>query len=208
MNLKLFFSLMTICGVVNAQNPTADFGCSIQSFDTTIHNCCIRFEDLSTDNDGSVLSQVWDFGDPASGTANYSTAHFTGHCYSNIGVYSVTFSVLDNDSNVDTLKAINSIVVDSFGCYCNYATNISDINGNLNLFQILPNPTSGQFLVKSGNSKALGEVKIFDMQGRIIYLKEHIVQMACQVDERFVKGIYIVVISSGGGSLVQKLIVD
>lgn len=80
---------MTICELVNAQNPTADFECSVQLFETTTFTCCIRFEDKSFDVNGSVLSQAWDFGDPASGSANHSTGHFPAQCYSTTGMFTV-----------------------------------------------------------------------------------------------------------------------
>ena len=93
MKSRLQFLTMIILAllnrVANGQNPAADFRCSTISFDTTTHVCCIGFEDFSRDSDGSVLSQVWDFGDPASGNSNSSAAHFVYHYYSSIGLYTV-----------------------------------------------------------------------------------------------------------------------
>jgi len=208
MKIKILIVFFTICNIVNGQNPTADFRCYFHSFDTSSFECCIYFEDFAHDNDGSVLSQLWEFGDPTSGSLNYSTGHFPAHCYSSIGSYTVTFSVIDNDGNVDTLRALNCIVVDSSGCSCDWTTGIPDIYGDESLFQIYPNPTSNTFIIKNIHSKGKTLLQIVNLFGEIIYTNNIFGKNDYFVKSNFEKGIYIVRVFDGDKNIARKLIVD
>ena len=50
------------------------------------------FNDLSNDDDGTIVSWFWDFGD-----GETSTEQNPEHRYTKFGVYSVTLTVTDND---------------------------------------------------------------------------------------------------------------
>lgn len=208
MKIKIFFTLISICGITRAQNPTANFRCTFYSFDPTTFECCIGFEDLAFDGDGSVLSQIWDFGDPASGSANYSTGHFLFHCYSSLGTYTVTFSVIDNDGNVDTLRAINCIVVDTLGCHCNWTTNIHDFSQNISSLQIYPNPTSSVFTIKDIFSKYIAKLEIIDVFGEIVHSELLEGKNDYVIHSNFESGIYFVHVINGEGHVVRKLVID
>jgi PKD domain-containing protein len=88
-------ALLAACGGdggTGTQNtpPTAGFTAACTDLVCT-------FTDASSDNDGTVQSRSWDFGDPASGNSNSSTATSPGHTFSAANTYQVTLTVTDND---------------------------------------------------------------------------------------------------------------
>jgi gliding motility-associated-like protein len=67
----------------------------------------IQFEDLTTLFPGeTIASWNWDFGDPASGAANISSAQDPTHTYASAGVYEVTL-VVTLASGCSTTKKLN-----------------------------------------------------------------------------------------------------
>lgn len=68
----------------------------IANFDNTTPTCetkTITFNDLSVPNSGAINSWAWNFGDPASGAANTSTAQGPSHTYAATGNYTVSLTV-------------------------------------------------------------------------------------------------------------------
>ncbi len=72
--------------------PTAGFTFSAPSCETKL----ISFTDASVPNAGSIISWQWDFNDPSSGTANYSTNSNPTHVFANAGTYLVALLVSTN----------------------------------------------------------------------------------------------------------------
>jgi PKD repeat protein len=72
------------------QPPHADF-------DVQCHDRFCSFSDKSRDDDGSVVSRVWDFGD-GSGSSDANPFHI----YRDEGHYQVTLTVTDDDGAADT----------------------------------------------------------------------------------------------------------
>jgi len=88
-------ALLAACGGdggTGTQNtpPTANFTADCSDLVCT-------FTDASSDNDGTVQSRSWDFGDPASGNSNASTATSPTHTFSAANTYQVKLTVTDND---------------------------------------------------------------------------------------------------------------
>ncbi len=65
------------------------------------------FTDLSVSYTSIITGWSWDFGDPGSGAANYSSLQNPTHIYQNSGYYSVTLAVTDNHGCVN-VKTTNS----------------------------------------------------------------------------------------------------
>jgi PKD repeat protein len=97
-------ALLAACGGDGGGNgtqndpPAADF-----TFDCNDLACI--FTDASTDNDGTVQSLAWDFGDPTSGS-NSSTGKPTAtHTFSAAGTFQVKLTATDNNGD-DNAKTI------------------------------------------------------------------------------------------------------
>ena len=72
------------------QAPNAAFSSSCTNLDC-------NFTDQSTDNDGSIASRLWDFGDGTS-----SNAQNPAHSYAAAGTFAVNLTVTDNDGDSDS----------------------------------------------------------------------------------------------------------
>ncbi|MEI6682457.1 MAG: PKD domain-containing protein [Bacteroidota bacterium] len=94
--------------------PTANFSYSA----TTCAGQVVSFTDLSLANGGgNIQTWSWNFGDPLSGTANYSSLQNPGHTFTGPGPFSVTLTVgLTNGCNdIKTIPlTINPPPIDDF----------------------------------------------------------------------------------------------
>jgi len=85
----------------NNENPIADFTSSVTGR-------TVSFTDASADNDGSIISWFWDFGD-----GNTSTAQNPIHIYASDGDYNVNLTVTDNGNAVDSIAQSVTTCLDS-----------------------------------------------------------------------------------------------
>ena len=99
-----YFISGTIEGVVPAnENPVA-------SFTADITDRTVTFTDSSTDNDGTIASWSWDFGD-----GNTSTQQNPVHTYGSDNDFSVSLTVTDNLGAINSITQLVSICLDSDG---------------------------------------------------------------------------------------------
>jgi PKD repeat protein len=70
-----------------------------------VANTTIQFTDTSTDQDGSIKTWIWDFGD----NTKKSTKKNPTHIYSNPGIYSISLKISDDDNLNDTITKKVSI---------------------------------------------------------------------------------------------------
>ncbi len=71
---------------------------------------CANFINSSSISMGSISHWVWNFGDPASGTANFSNAQHPGsHCYVNPGTYDVTLGA-ESNKGCKTTKTMAELI--------------------------------------------------------------------------------------------------
>jgi len=85
------------------QIPTAVI---ISSLTTTNVNTQILFDSTdSTDSDGTIVNEIWDFGDGES-----ATGKIVNHAFENPGTYTVTLMVIDDDGARDTDSALITIL--------------------------------------------------------------------------------------------------
>lgn len=79
--------------------PTVNFGVP----EICIADAFAQFSDLTTISDGTVLTYLWDFGDPSSGALNSSTLKSPTHPYKVAGDYLVTLTVTSKSGCVSSL---------------------------------------------------------------------------------------------------------
>jgi PKD repeat protein len=87
----------------------------VANFTTTSPYCAgraVQFTDQSvTNGGGAIQTWSWNFGDPLTGTANYSTAQSPGHTFSGAGSYTITFIVTNANGCKDTLLPLPQVVI-------------------------------------------------------------------------------------------------
>jgi PKD repeat protein len=72
------------------------------NFTTDCNDLVCTFTSTSTDDDGTIASVKWDFGDPNSGAANTSTQATAPHTFSAANTYQVKLTAKDNDGDENT----------------------------------------------------------------------------------------------------------
>jgi PKD repeat protein len=94
--------------VISIPSPAANFTFSSSSCATQI----TQFTDQSQPNGGgTILSWLWNFGDPGSGPQNVSNSQNPGHAFTHAGNFWVTLQVTNGSTCADTIG--KSVVVDS-----------------------------------------------------------------------------------------------
>ena len=85
----------------------------------------IEFNNFSTDSDGTIVSQSWNFGDGAT-----STAQNPSHTYSSSGIYTVSLTVTDNDGASDTLSKSVTVIGSDQAPTAGFTYSILDLKVN------------------------------------------------------------------------------
>lgn len=95
-------------GIPNANfyiNVTGNVKNVSTHFEMNISNICSDFlKEFSVDDQTKIASIVWDFGDPASGTANTSSDLSPFHDFTADGTYTITATVTAKDGTVENLS--------------------------------------------------------------------------------------------------------
>ncbi|MCX6287239.1 MAG: PKD domain-containing protein [Bacteroidetes bacterium] len=98
-------------------SPLADFQVTGGTY-SCVAPQLVHFSDLSqTNGGGNVMSWSWDFGDPASGGANFATTQNPSHSYNTPGLKRVTLIVTNTNYCTDTIFhdiTINALPVPDF----------------------------------------------------------------------------------------------
>ena len=89
-------ALIAACGDNGGNGPANTAPTAAFTYECTNLTCA--FTDHSTDDDGTIASRDWDFGD---GSA-HATAVNPNHTYAGAGTYNVTLAATDNDGDSDT----------------------------------------------------------------------------------------------------------
>ncbi len=159
----------------------------------------ISFFDISNFYPFSINHWNWDFGDPISGSQNYSQLKNPQHIYSTTGlyivkliVYSDTFSFCKVDS---VIKTIN------IGCHAGISQTAS-LDNSVNVF---PNPAT-HFLQITSNVPITG-VNIFNTQGQLVFSKKdkyNIDKIELDLDS----GLYILELYNNSTKTQKKVIIN
>lgn len=181
----------TVVNAINVRNnPAPNFSAQLDGLTATFIN-----------SSQHALSYLWDFGDPASGANNSSTAANPTHTFSATGTYTVKLSATNQcRTNSKTLAVPTTSAV-------------NDISDRLGI-RILPNPTSGDFRVELESRAAAGEVKLslLDARGRLIKNVEATVKQALTTvpfeNINLPKGTYQLNVQTDGGRQAFTIVVQ
>ncbi|MDT8392844.1 MAG: PKD domain-containing protein, partial [Bacteroidales bacterium] len=110
------------------ENPVALF-----SYETGCEGTPVQFTDFSYTNAGELItSWYWNFGDPASGAANFSTERHPTHVFTNSGTFQVELMVTSQSGCMDSITL--PVSVDS-GPEAEFSfTTSSCLNGTVSFF--------------------------------------------------------------------------
>lgn len=119
----------------------------------------VYFQNLSTNG----TSYSWNFGDPASGSANTSTEEFPTHVYAADGVYTVQLTV-SNGSFTDTVSQI--VVIGNLGIpsFENGESNAVYPNPFENKFKLIQQLSDADYLLTTANGQIVYKGKDVENQ--------------------------------------------
>jgi PKD repeat protein len=91
--------------------PTAGFSLGPDPVSLTADGGVVTFGDTSVDDvdGGTIVSRVWEFGDPASGDANAAEGAEVSHRYTTTGTFTVRLTVTDDDGLSVTVADLVSV---------------------------------------------------------------------------------------------------
>lgn len=148
-----------------------------------------------TNTSQNAVSYSWDFGDGNSGTEENPV-----HTYAEDGVYEVNLTAVSEMCADD--QYMNEIVINTIG--------ISESEAAKSI-SVYPNPGNGTFYISSVQSLFNVEVKIFDIQGKVIFTQVYdAVNSGSAIqtgDNQLKSGMYFLEIKSSEGNWQQKLLV-
>lgn len=205
--ILLFLTMIAITGSARAQLHAEFTWCP--EYDTSAQMCCIRFENLSTDTPGIIISYIFDFGD-----GDMSVFSDPYHCYASTGTYIVTLTIADNLGYTDTVQHTLTIThLDTTGCNCDSLISVNDPDDLKLTVTVSPNPVSFQATFRWKQPIRFPELKIYNVLG-ILVRKESMSDGSQHTfyREALVSGIYFYEITDGsekqkaaGKLLLEKL---
>jgi hypothetical protein len=147
----------------------------------------------------AINNWSWDFGDPSSGSLNYSQLKNPQHTYSSTGLYQVkliaysdTFYLCKVDSVTKTINL-------------NCVTGITQTSSLDNYVNIIPNPASNFLQIESPVN--ITGVNIFNAQGQLVYSKKdnfNITKIELNLD----CGLYILELFNDNSKARKKIIIN
>ncbi len=155
------------------------------------------FMDTVTANNGDTVSILWNFGDPASGLADTSTAHNPNHVFTTAGDYNVCLYVYAKRGNVRTCKDSLCTTV-----HLDWALAASD--PLLSHIKVYPNPA--QNFIRITGADDANELQLLNSIGQTV-LSTQLNSGYVAIPENLPNGLYYVVITTPDGQAHRKIIV-
>jgi hypothetical protein len=106
-----------------------------------------------------------------------------------------------NQASIVNPQSINTASGVSMNTLCLVLNTNEEVESS-NQLNIFPNPTNGEFVIHFS-----GELKIFDLPGRVVYEDKIVTRTSYTVHQNFAPGVYFVEVTDGSWVEVQKLII-
>jgi PKD domain len=92
--------------------PTPSFASGPDPVSLTVDGGLVTFADTSADDvdGGQIVDREWDFGDPASGSANAARGVEVSHRYTTVGTFTVKLTVTDDVGLRATIRDVITVV--------------------------------------------------------------------------------------------------
>lgn len=187
--------------VLDSQNPLAN--CPQDQTFCKVSNNQYNVPELTASDNCGITSIKYNITGATSrfGTGTNASGYF------NPGTSYINWTIKDNNGNVSTCNSKVKIN------YCNVLyrgeliTNNSEVSEKLEVF-VSPNPSEHYFNLKisSGNDKDVVDIKIFDMNGKMVDQQRGSVGQVYRFGDQFMSGIYIVEIRQSGKVVRTKVV--
>lgn len=155
------------------QKPVADFNAPL----TAYTGQAVSFTNTSTDTDGTIAFQLWDFNDSIPATT------FNGsYTYSKPGVYRVTLIVWDNLGRASSKE--KNITISNMG------TSVASNANQQASFDLFPNPATDKITIEMADK--IFETQIINALGAVVYSNSNIKEKITLSVAAWAKGIYFI----------------
>ena len=142
-----------------------------------------------------------------------SQANITANVTGGLAPYSYLWSNGDSVSTIipDTIGLLNLIVIDANGCISDTisynVTSVDVISNSLDLINIYPNPSNGQFVIS--NSVIMRDIIITDLRGKNVYTNKNLNSNYLNIELDYLdRGMYLVNIISKNGIITKPVIIQ
>jgi PKD repeat protein len=183
--------------------PASPADILVASFEAEpLHSCLgdvVSFTDQSFSLNSMIVSWNWNFGDPASGSDNFSVDQNPNHIFSQPGTYTITLTIADADLNEATITKIEYITVHN-------CTGVSESKASLNIY---PNPSNGEFFLDIQGLDA-ADLKIYDALGTLVYEESNLFNdnSMKRIDlSNAAEGVYLLIIENDQQKMIERIIV-
>ena len=150
-------------------------------------------------------------------TVSIDTSQFSlvANVTGGLAPYSYLWSNGDSISTIipDTVGILNLIVIDASGCisdtisYNVTSTSVDVISNSLDLINIYPNPSNGQFVIS--NSVIMRDIIITDLRGKNVYTNKNLNSNYLNIELDYLdRGMYLVNIISKNGIITKPVIIQ
>jgi len=143
-----------------------------------------------------------------------SQANISANVTGGLAPYSYLWSNGDSVSTIipDTIGLLNLIVIDANGCISdtisyNVTSTVDVISNSLDLINIYPNPSNGQFVIS--NSVIMRDIIITDLRGKNVYTNKNLNSNYLNIELDYLdRGMYLVNIISKNGIITKPVIIQ
>ena len=149
-------------------------------------------------------------------TVSIDTSQFSlvANVTGGLAPYSYLWSNGDSISTIipDTVGILNLIVIDASGCISdtisyNVTSTVDVISNSLDLINIYPNPSNGQFVIS--NSVIMRDIIITDLRGKNVYTNKNLNSNYLNIELDYLdRGMYLVNIISKNGIITKPVIIQ